>query len=176
MKKIFIVAILAICTTMSIAHCIDQQKADNAPLIEEDSVVAVELVAPNFTLTAIDGTKLSLNQLRGKYVVIDFWGSWCYWCMKGVPHMKEYYDKYKDKLEILGVNYGDDKSKWKQTVEENNMTWKHVYMEDDSVAKLYNVQGFPTKVIIDPEGHLLKTVVGESEEFYEFIDNLFGQK
>ena len=55
-------------------------------------------MAPDFTLNDIDGNPLSLSSLRGKYVVLDFWGSWCVWCIKGMPEMKKYYAKYKDKL------------------------------------------------------------------------------
>lgn len=172
MKKIIIMAALAVCTTISMARCTNKQNVSEekptAGVVEQD-----EDLAPDFTLVSIDGTKLSLSQLRGKYVIIDFWGAWCYWCMKGVPQMKEYYGKYKDKLEILGVNYGDSEDKWKQTVRENDMPWKHVRTEDDAVCRLYKVEGFPTKVIIDPKGRLVKTVVGESEEFYTFLDNLF---
>lgn len=172
MKKFVVMSLLAVCATMGMAQCAEKQAPRAAEPVAQNEAPTEENLAPDFTLVSLDGSKLALSSLRGKYVVIDFWGSWCYWCMKGVPQMKEYYAKYKDKLEILGVNYGDDVNKWKDTVRENDMPWKHVRMEDDAVAKLYEVQGFPTKVVIDPQGHLLKTVVGESEEFYQYIDEL----
>ena len=65
---------------------------------------ATGVEAPDFTLNDINGKPLSLSSLRGKHVVLDFWGSWCGWCIKGMPQMKEYYAKYKDKLEILGID------------------------------------------------------------------------
>ena len=60
--------------------------------------------APDFTLNDLNGKPLSLKSLRGKHVILDFWGSWCGWCIKGIPQMKEYYNKYKGKLEILGID------------------------------------------------------------------------
>ena len=76
-------------------------------------VQASGVEAPDFTLNDINGKPFSLSSLRGKYVVIDFWGSWCIWCIKGMPKMKEYYEKYKGKFEILGVDCNDTEAKWK---------------------------------------------------------------
>ena len=64
--------------------------------------------APDFTLPGPDGMPLTLSDLRGRYVVLDFWGTWCKWCVKGIPEMKTYYDRYRDKLEILSIDFGDD--------------------------------------------------------------------
>ena len=69
-------------------------------------------VVENFTLKDIQGNDFSLSSLKGKYVVLDFWGSWCPWCIKGMPKMKEYYQKYQGKLEIVGVDCRDTDEKW----------------------------------------------------------------
>ena len=132
--------------------------------------------APDFTLKDIDGKDLTLSDMRGKYVVLDFWGSWCGWCIKGMPDMKEAYGKYKDKMEIVGVDCNDREDVWKKTVDELQLPWRHVYNPKDSgVLKSYKVRGFPTKVVIDPAGMIVKTVVGESPEFYQFLDKLFSK-
>ena len=131
-------------------------------------------MAPDFTLKSIDGSDLSLSSLRGKYVILDFWGSWCIWCIKGFPEMKNYYEKYNDRLEILGVDCSDTEEKWKAAVEKHELKWKHVYNPKDSkVEAMYAITGYPTKIIIDPEGKIVKTVVGEDPAFYEFLDELF---
>ena len=64
-------------------------------------VQAAGVEAPDFTLKDIKGNDFKLSSLRGKIVVLDFWGSWCGWCIKGMPKMKEYYEKYKGKFEFL---------------------------------------------------------------------------
>ena len=69
-----------------------------------NSDMSAPLMAKDFTLKDINGNDLSLSNLRGKYVVLDFWGSWCGWCMKGLPDMKAAYEKHKDNLEILGID------------------------------------------------------------------------
>ena len=130
--------------------------------------------APDFTLNDINGKPLSLSSLRGKYVIIDFWGSWCGWCIKGMPKMKEYYAKYADKLEILGVDCGDSDENWKNAVKQHELPWKHVYHTDDSnVTTLYAIEGFPTKIVVDPQGNIAKVIVGEDPAFYEYLDELF---
>lgn len=129
--------------------------------------------APAFTLNDINGKPLSLESLKGKYLVLDFWGSWCGWCIKGIPDMKKAYAKHKDKLEILGIDCRDTDAKWKAAVKKHEIPWLHVYNPKDSdLTERYAIQGYPTKVIIDPQGNVVKTVVGEDPEFYTFLDEL----
>ena len=71
----------------------NEQAAETTPAATQQQQNA-EGMAPDFTLNDINGKPLALSSLRGKYVVIDFWGSWCGWCIKGIPKMKEYYAKY----------------------------------------------------------------------------------
>ena len=131
--------------------------------------------APAFTLNDIHGKALSLSSLRGKYVVLDFWGSWCGVCIKGFPKMKEYYEKYKGKFEIIGVDCRDTQQKWKDAVAKYALPWLHVFNPDDSsVTTDYGVQGYPTTVVISPEGKILKTFTGEDPAFYQLLDKLFG--
>lgn len=151
---------------------IDRQKA----MDEAKKKVAEGNPAPEFTLKDINGKDLALSSLRGKYVVLDFWGSWCGWCIKGFPEMKKYYEKYAGKFEILGIDCNDTEDKWKKSVADNNLPWKHVYNpRTGDITTKYAVTGFPTKIIVDPEGKIYKTIVGESPEFYTILDNLFGK-
>ncbi len=132
--------------------------------------------APDFTLNDINGKPFSLSSLRGKYVVLDFWGSWCIWCIKGFPQMKEYYAKYAGKFEILGLDCNDKEEKWKASVAQNELPWLHVYVpRASSLLQDYGIMGFPTKIILDPEGKIVKTIVGEDPEFYTILDSLFGK-
>ena len=139
-------------------------------------VQASGVEAPDFTLKDIKGNDFSLSSLRGKYVVIDFWGSWCFWCIKGMPKMKEYYEKYKGKFEILGVDCNDSEAKWKAAVEKHQLPWIHVYNPKGSnVLDKYAVQGFPTKIVVGPEGKIVKTIVGEDPAFYTLLDEVLSK-
>ena len=135
------------------------------------------VAAPDFTLNDLQGKPLSLSSLRGKYVILDFWGSWCGWCIKGFPQMKEYYKKYQGKFEILGIDCNDSEQKWQAAVKQHELPWLHVYNPRDSrVLADYGIQGFPTKIILSPEGKIVRTIVGEDPAFYTLLDQLFGGK
>ena len=141
---------------------------------EAEAKIKEGLPAPDFTLNDLNGQPLALSSLRGKYVVLDFWGSWCGWCIKGIPDMKKYYEKYKGKLEILGIDCRDTEEKWKAAVEKHELPWLHVRNAGDpDVSILYAIQGYPTKIVVDPEGKIAKIVVGEDPAFYEYLDELF---
>ena len=176
-KSVLTLTLLSLTITL-LASCGNKPKADNpAPAEIETAEIAVEGdVAPDFELPNLQGSTTKLSSLRGKYVVLDFWGSWCVWCIRGIPNMKTYYAKYKEKMEILGVDCRDTEDKWKAAVEEHQLPWLQVRCPDEqlqAIAAQYNIEGFPTKVVIDPNGKLIKTVVGEDPEFYTYLDQLF---
>ena len=138
---------------------------------------AAGTIAPDFTLNDPTGKPLSLSSLRGKYVVLDFWGTWCGWCIRGIPKMKEYYSKYKNQFEILSIDCNESKEKWLAGLKKYEMPWLHVYNPDNtSVREDYAIQGYPTKIIVGPDGKIIKTVVGEDPSFYQFLDDTFGEK
>ncbi len=156
-----------------------REEAERRAKEQEDKIAALQgKPAPEISLPTFDGSTLTLSSLRGKVVVVDFWGKWCYWCMKGMPDMKKYYEKYQGKLEILGVNYGDTDEVWRKTTEEENLSWKHVKMEksNQQILSDFGVSGFPTKVIVSKDGTVLKVVVGESPDFYTYLDELLGKE
>ena len=144
---------------------------------------AAGVKAPDFTLKDIEGNDFTLSSLRGKYVILDFWGSWCGWCIKGMPKMKEYYQKYAGKFEIVGVDCNDTDQKWKDAVKKHELPWKHVYNpranteeeQANNVCGKYGITGFPTKIVISPEGKIVKTIVGEDPAFYTLLDELFSK-
>ena len=179
-KSILTIGLLSV-TLSLFAACTQRPKTVEADVVitEVQQVEDVQAdLAPDFELPDLQGNPMKLSSLRGKYVVLDFWGSWCIWCIRGIPGMKEAYSKYKDKMEILGVDCQDTEEKWKAAVEEHQLPWLQVRCPDDYLQTLgqqYNIQGFPTKVIIDPEGRLVKVVVGEDPAFYTFLDQLFAK-
>ena len=91
--------------------------------------------------------------------------------------MKNYYEKYQGKFEILGVDCGDTEEKWREAVKNLGLPWLHVYNPRDSkVLESYGIQGFPTKIVVGPDGKIVKTIVGEDPAFYTLLDELFGSK
>lgn len=132
--------------------------------------------APDFSLPDLTGKQRTLADFRGKYVLLDFWGTWCGWCIKGIPKMKEYYNKYKDRMEIVGICCNDTEEKWRNGIEKHALPWTNLYngFAKDVVIN-YDISGFPTKVLIDAEGKLVEVFVGESEEMYQKLDKMFAE-
>lgn len=132
--------------------------------------------APEFELADTNGNLYSLSALKGKWVVLDFWGSWCGWCIKGMPDMKKAYEKHKGKMEIVGIACGDTETQWKNAIVKHELPWLHLI--DDKAKKVpvtYAIEGFPTKIIIDPQGKIQNVTVGEDPKFYTTLDELIGQ-
>ena len=145
--------------------------------IQEEAEFSIQegLLAPDFTVKDIHGKDFTLSSLRGKYVVLDFWGSWCGWCIKGFPDMKKVYERYRGKLEIVGVDCRDTEEKWKAAVEKYQLKWLNVSSKIDDkkdLTEIYNVKGYPTKIIISPEGKMVRIFKGESPDFYKALESL----
>ena len=132
-----------------------------------------EIEAPNFILENLEGKEISLSDFRGKWVILDFWGSWCPWCIKGFPELKEAYSKYGDKLEIIGIDCRESQEAWKAGVAKYELPWVNVYNPENSqVLGEYGVQGFPTKAIIDPAGKIRNITVGHDPAFFNVLNKL----
>lgn len=133
--------------------------------------------APEFTLPDVKGKSVSLKDFRGKWVVLDFWGAWCRWCIKGFPDLKEAYKEYAGKFEVIGIDNRDTRERWKEAIAKYELPWVNVYNdvempEGEALLKAYAVQGFPTKVIIDPQGIIRNITVGEDPEFFTKLREL----
>ena len=122
-------------------------------------------IAPNFEAPTPDGTLVSLENLKGKVTIIDFWAAWCGPCRKENPNVVKVYEKYHDKgLEIIGVSLDgqsrqqDPKKAWLDAIDKDELTWHHVsnlkYF-NDPVAKLYNIQSIPATYILDADGTIV---------------------
>lgn len=134
--------------------------------------------APGFTFKDRDGKEVSLKEFKGKWVIIDFWGSWCRWCIKGFPSLKEAYAKYKPELEIIGIACNDTPEAWLTALDKYKLDWVNLYNPEQGGGPLleeYAVQGFPTKVIVDPEGKIRNITAGDDPEFYEVLDSLIAK-
>ncbi len=147
--------------------------------VEGLHATAVGKPAPEInSMNTYDGKAFTLASLMGKYVIIDFWGTWCVPCISGMPKMKEYLDKYKDKMEIVGVaQESDDGTGWRRFLDKNtSYHWHHVLSrKDNDLILKYSVAGFPTKIIVDPQGKIVARFVGEDEAIYNKLDEMFNK-
>lgn len=140
--------------------------------------------APQVTLPDRNGNTITLASLKGKVVLLDFWGSWCYPCRMSHPHLRETYARYHDAgFEILGIanERGEEsewKEKWTKALDEDHMTWLNVLNTSSSTEKekgilnAYDVKAFPTKILIDREGKIVEKLVGNSEKNRAALDAL----
>jgi len=129
--------------------------------------------APGFTLPDEKGENVSLSSFKGKYVVLDFWGTWCGVCIKGIPKMKEYNLKCRGKVEFISICCRDDKNSWLAALKKYRMSWTSLFAEDLQIPERYGVEGYPTKIIIDKEGKIVFKSIGEEDDFYNKMDELF---
>ena len=131
--------------------------------------------APAFTFKDMQDKDVSLSDFKGKWVILDFWGSWCRWCIKGIPELKAAYAKYKPALEVISIDCRDARDTWMAAVKKYELPWVNVWnpdMDGGQILRDYAVQGFPTKVIVDPQGKIRDITVGEDPSFYTKLENM----
>ncbi len=125
--------------------------------------------APQFTLKDQTGKPVSLaEQLKqNKYVVLDFWASWCPDCRKEIPNVKALVDQYADYgLEVIGISFDTDTAAWNSCVRKNDMTWTHVselkkWKRETEIDRTYHINWIPTMYLIGPDG---KVILGTVEQ------------
>lgn len=149
----------------------------NAPLIVKRNAERCSegVAAPDFSLRDIDGNIFTLSSLRGKTVILDFWGSWCVPCLKSIPRIKEQYARYKDKgLEIVSVACSDTDEAWRAAVNRTGMNWVNLFndSENGDITKVYGIGSFPTMFIISPDGVIVRRTTGENEDFFNHLQSM----
>lgn len=132
-------------------------------------------LAPDFELRDRDGKLHRLTDWRGKYVILDFWASWCGPCKAGMPAMKECYKKHCGKLDIIGIATWDVEEGWHRALGNMQLPWTNVFAYKGTASDVpaqYAVKALPTKFLISPKGEILLRFEGEDAAFYEQIDRL----
>jgi thiol-disulfide isomerase/thioredoxin len=129
--------------------------------IEQKEKTIPGAVVENFRQTNIGGKQFELSSLKGKYVLIDFWASWCKPCRDENPNLKKMYERYRGAgLEIVSVSLDTDESLWKKAVINDELQWIHtsdLKGWKNEVAKQFQVTSIPYNILIDPEGKILSS-------------------
>jgi thiol-disulfide isomerase/thioredoxin len=167
------------------------QKTANGKLLAEE-IRKMKSGSPGsragvFATTDINGKPLRLSDYQSKYVLLDFWASWCVPCRKGNPHLKQLYAKYKDRgLELIGISDDDSNpDAWKKAVEKDGLPWMHLlrglkrtgdgYDRSNDISELYGIHTLPTKILINPQGIIIGRYSEEEEELDKKLKEIFGE-
>ena len=129
-----------------------------------DSEYAVDMIpkgesVPELVMPARDGSTFDLSEFRGRYVVLDFWASWCPDCRADVQTMKELYARYGDKATFVGISFDTDPEKLDSYVKENGIGWlqlcEFIPKKESTVGDAYHVKWIPSMYLVDPEGNVV---------------------
>ena len=137
--------------------------------------VQIGKTAPDFSLPDTAGVMVSLSDFKGKYVLLDFWASWCPPCRRENPNVVKAFNDYKDKnFTVIGISLDKDKRKWLDAIASDNLTWTHVSdlkYWDSEIPALYGVRGIPANILLDPDGIIIaRNVTGE--QLHETLGNV----
>ncbi len=123
--------------------------------------------APELTMQDVNGKTVRISDFKGKYLLVDFWASWCSPCRQENPNVVAAYNRYKDKnFTILGVSLDDDKQAWKDAIAKDGLAWNHMSdlkMWDSEAVKAYGFDGIPFNVLIDPSGNIIASSLRGSD-------------
>ena len=135
-------------------------------IIKQLENVQIGKIAPEFSLPDTAGVSVSLSDFRGKYVLLDFWASWCPPCRRENPNVVKAFQEYEDKnFTIIGISLDNNKDKWMKAIADDNLTWTHVSdlkYWDSEIPALYGVRGIPANILLDPNGVIIaRNITGE---------------
>lgn len=130
---------------------------------------------PNIRGKTISNNDFSLRDFRNKYVLLDFWGSWCVPCLAEIPELIEINNKYNENLIMVGIACNDNREKLLKTIENNGINWIQIMegtTRETKYSQKFGIVSYPTKVLLDKKGETIKTYIGLDENLYHDLDSL----
>jgi peroxiredoxin len=135
--------------------------AQQASRLIDNPRLARENFAPDFHVTTLQGQEISLSQLRGNIVILDFWATWCLPCRESVSELKDLTRKYANaRIVVISISGDKDENAWREFVAKKNMDWPQYRDSNDSVRSSFAVNAFPTYVVIDGDGVIKERIRG----------------
>ncbi|HKP36956.1 MAG TPA: redoxin family protein [Pyrinomonadaceae bacterium] len=152
--------------------------ADLARKMIENPRRAREPFAPDFSFTTAEGEYVSLEELQGKVVLLDFWGTWCPPCVASVPGLRDLNKKYSKEagFVMISVSSDGDEEKWKTFVGKEKMVWPQFLDRDRRVQRAFGVRAFPTYILLDHEGVIRYRASGMSMQKEASLENAVGKQ
>ena len=136
-------------------------------IIDKNSKAPLNTVIDEFAQADLNGKPISISSLRGRYVLIDFWASWCIPCRKENPNFLKVYEKYKLKgFEVLGISIDNDRASWSNAVQQDNLNWLNVSDlkgRKNDVAVMFDIGAIPDNILIDREGKIIAKRISSQE-------------
>ncbi len=146
--------------------------------LKRTSTFTPGMEAPDLVGNTPEGEPYALSKLRGKYVLVDFWASWCGPCRRENPNVKAMYEKYKSKgFDILGVSLDREETSWKKAIEQDGLIWHHISDLkgwNSEHAALYSVTSIPQTLLLDREGKIIQRNL-RGEQLSEKLKEIFGE-
>lgn len=139
---------------------------------------ARENYAPDFSFTSSDGKQISLDDLAGKVVVLDFWGTWCGPCVESVPELRQMHQKYSQNPSFVLISISSDRDEdvWREFTEKYKMVWPQYRDKNRRIQRAFEITAFPTYVIIDHEGIVRHRTVGLNWTGSAGLDNVIKKQ
>ncbi len=145
-------------------------------MLHKQDTIKNRLIAADFNVLDIKQNAVSLKQLRGKYVIVDFWATWCGPCMKEMPTLVKIAGQYpEDKLVVISVSQDSDTLKYTKVREGLPANWKYIY-GDKYINKIYGVTAIPVFYLIDPEGKIIFKCKGGNPEEYAAMAKILKER
>lgn len=144
----------------------DAFNAEDARKMVDNPRRAREPFAPDFSITTTTGEHLSLNELKGKVVLLDFWGTWCGPCVAALPALRDFSKRLarETSFVIISVSSDGNEDKWKDFIAKEKMIWPQYLDRDRTVIRAFRVSAYPTYVVLDAEGIIRFRVSGNSPD------------